>query len=515
MEVVKFQCGHCGKLMAVRVGDLGMHVRCPHCRQTVQAPQPEPSPLLPAEGGSRLEDRGSKEAPSSSILDPQTTLQASAGEQLPEIRIAALADGESIFTPPEESGDDLFGAPAGPRVELPPELGLPDLEISRFVSAASEVVIVPEAPPELVIAAPPVPGTGPEPPPSSEATVSYFGAPPPPADFAGQPQPDLAEPPVEPTPAEPTPTRVDSPLAFTSAPPSQPIEIPPQEGLALEPVTAGLPTAPVRRPRDRGVLGILLLMFLIPYALVMTAAVGWLLYQQRKTAPFDPLERLPDPDPTKGGPQRVKFDARLPDKLKIPLHQPIQVGDIEVIPLAVERVEERPNQMLTLKLRFRNLSKNTAFDPLPQAFVTYGAKSSEMKPYTFLKVEDSAAYGGYVEPVTMPQRKGPPSGVLYPDEQAVVKLRTYPRYTKVIQRLDRYRGEVLWRVQVRRGFVPVQGKDVSATAVIGVRIDSSAIPRPEPQDARLSPPAGFSSLFCTFTPNNHCLLSLHFYNTIW
>jgi hypothetical protein len=291
------------------------------------------------------------------------------------------------------------------------------------------------------------------------------------------------------------PPEPDSSLAFTAVEP-RPVEATSPAGADAEPPGAdALPSLPVRRPRDRGALGIVLLMFLIPYALVMTVAVGWLLYQQRRApAPFDPLERLPDPDPTKGGPQRVKFDARLPDKLKVALKQSVQVGDIEVTPLAVARVDEGGKQMLTLQLRLRNLSRDTAFDPLPQAFVTYRGPG-DRKPYTFLQAGDLAAYGGFVEPVPDPKRRGAAEGLLYPGDQMTVLLRTHPRDSAVIQHLDRLREQVLWRVQVRRGLVAVNGQGVSATAVIGVQLDAGAIPPPPPQDARLSPPPRFFPSF--------------------
>jgi len=45
------------------------------------------------------------------------------------------------------------------------------------------------------------------------------------------------------------------------------------------------------------------------------------------------------------------------------------------------------------------------------------------------------------------------------------------------QRLANSREELLWRVQVRRGFVEVRGSQVSATAVVGVEFNTKAIDR--------------------------------------
>jgi hypothetical protein len=241
------------------------------------------------------------------------------------------------------------------------------------------------------------------------------------------------------------------------------------------------------------VLGIVLLIFLIPYALVATAAVGWLLYQQRRAAPapaFDPLERLPDPKPGEGGPKRVKYDAPLPDNLKTALKRSLRVGDLEVTPLAVERT---PLGELLLTLKLRNTSRNVAFDPMPDAFLRYtGGGLAGNKPYTFLALgpaPDQCIYGAYLERLATPPRQGRSfDGVLRPGEEEVVQLRTDRKYKNRLERgLDGRRGEILWRVHVRRGFVLVKGRDVSATAVVGVRIDPAAIPRAA-EDAFLPPP---------------------------
>ena len=38
MQTVNFNCSFCGKLMAVGTNLLGRNVRCPHCKQVLQAP---------------------------------------------------------------------------------------------------------------------------------------------------------------------------------------------------------------------------------------------------------------------------------------------------------------------------------------------------------------------------------------------------------------------------------------------------------------------------------------------
>ncbi len=488
METVRFQCGQCRKLIAVTVRDLGKLVRCPHCRQAVQAPLTRqattaPPPTPPSDPPAAT--------PALEPTPPEPSLSLDA-DPIPEIRVPEAGEGDSIFSPPEASSDDLFGVAPPVRVELPPEPAPPQLAIARDIPPA----------PEPLAVAPPEAGDRPEPALIGEATISFITTPTPPPDFqaAAFPPPALVEPaPVleqvvtdlpalEPAAGEPTPATsfqdaapepAPSPLAFEAGPQPEPV--------AATPLPA--PSLP-RRPQAGGSLGVFLLVLLVPYAVISTGALVWLIYQQRTRPPatFDPLERLPDPDPKQGGPKRVKFDAQLPDKLKTALGQPIRVGDIEVTPLKVDRVDEGGKQVLTLQLKFHNVSKDTAFDPLPPAFVYYRPRSRfDLKPYTFLQVGAENAYGGNLEWVKPLPRKGF-DGVLYPRQQGTLLLQTHPRYSRVVELLDHHKGSILWRVQVRRGFVDVNGKDVSATAIIGVRIDPSAIPQLPPQDARLSLP---------------------------
>jgi hypothetical protein len=428
METVEFNCGSCGRLMAVVLVDRGKPVECPHCQATVQAPAPPPA--------------------------------AATEPPVPEFRVPTRAEQESIFTPQEESVDDLFGAAAGPLLEMP---AVPTLEVEPLPgpTEASEEPPLPEAPSAPLPAPPEV-------------------QPPAPLSLAPEPGPDLAAflPPAEEATHRP------------AAPPEPPPEMP--------------APAPPRRPQRQSLLGPLLLIFLIPYSLVATAAIAWLIYQQRQvsTPAFDPLERLPEPkDPmdhkaAPGGPRRVKLEERvkhdspLPDKLKTTLKEPLKIGDIEVTPLAIERT---PMGELLLTLKLKNVSRKVAFDPLPDLFVRYAARGpDDFKPYTFLAFGPDPSqriYGAFLEYVKTPQPRGGGrfDGVLGPGEEEVVRLRTDRKYKHLVDRLDRRRGPILWRIQVRRGFVDVKGKEVSATAVIGVRIDPSAIPLAPAEDALLSP----------------------------
>src|SRR5438270_4922717 len=122
MATVNFQCGHCGKLMAVGTEHLGQQVRCPHCQQVVLVPisaaplpVPEPAPSPPAAA--------------------QTPAAGPAGWAGERLFLPSHEDPEDIFTPPEET-DDLFGASDAPRIEMPAEPP-PAPEFTPAVATAS------------------------------------------------------------------------------------------------------------------------------------------------------------------------------------------------------------------------------------------------------------------------------------------------------------------------------------------------------------------------------------------
>lgn len=89
MQIVNFQCGKCGKLMGVSAEHLGAQVHCPHCQEIVETPAP------PA------------------ATDPYAEVR---------VHVPDVQEQESIFTAPDDGqGEDLFGGPSKPLVELPPE----------------------------------------------------------------------------------------------------------------------------------------------------------------------------------------------------------------------------------------------------------------------------------------------------------------------------------------------------------------------------------------------------------
>jgi hypothetical protein len=229
----------------------------------------------------------------------------------------------------------------------------------------------------------------------------------------------------------------------------------------------------------------LLLIFLVPYALVATGTIAYLIWRQSQRAELHPLEMLPDPKPEDGGPrQRVKHDLPLPDKLKAGLGQPFRVeGFVEVTALGVELAPD--GEQLTLLLRFRNLSDRLEFNPLPQSFLTRDEN------YSFLEFGNQRLYGGTIQafkPAADGRRPAgaPFEGVLGPGEEMVAALSTLPDRVHIarVKNIVNYRGPLLWRIQIRRGLEDVAGRSVSATMVLGITFDARDALAGRIEDAR-------------------------------
>jgi hypothetical protein len=365
MQTVQFDCGNCGKTMAVGIEHLGAQVHCPHCMEIVQAPSaPADSP------------------------DAAPALDS----PIPEIQVRPPDVEEGSIFSGTNTEDDLFSPQPGPQVEMP----------------AAAVDVPTPAPTRFAI--------------ESEPHSSFT------------------------TDAQPAETVAFVPEKHwtESAMAAHESELPPQD---LS-----------RYKRSRSILWPMVLIFLIPYSLVCTGYIVWTLLHPPNA--FDPLELLRDPKPGEGGPRRVAPEAPLPKKLKTSFNQPIRIGDTEVTPLKVVLV----NRDLVLHLRMKNLSRDLEYTPLADAFLGYTEKR---RPYTFLDTGKDALFGGYVEWLKN-GKKDEKKGVLRPGEENVTLLTSNDKHQNQIEALLKSRDEVVWRVQVRRGFVKVDGKDVSATAVIGV-----------------------------------------------
>jgi hypothetical protein len=391
-------------------------------------------------------------------------------------------DTDSIFASPE-SGDALFQESP----KLPPMGDIPPP--SRPAQAWPNLQM------DAGAAPPPVPPAETELP-----TVAYEGE---------NPLSEAAAP-VQDPPVEDATVQMD---AGWSAPESS--EPPRHQEATLE---MSEPPATPRRVAARGgtslfVIGVLI--FLFPYAALTTAAAIYLYYLM-KNAP-NPLEMLQDapseyPGATRKGPssrvyQRVDPDTKLPPHLHVALGGAIQVGDLEVKPLKVqrkpvvfkyERSDRQPtastNDALVLTLALKNVSQDVTFMPTDPAFVKKWRRGEDVpmnRPYNLLEVGKERFYGGpckwspHATAITARRDRDPQEYLegadfktLKPGESMETLVATDPYDPAVLKTVDGHSGPLVWRVHVRRGLVKTKNGDVSATAVIGVAIKAQEVPRP-------------------------------------
>ena len=262
---------------------------------------------------------------------------------------------------------------------------------------------------------------------------------------------------------------VKAPDAAASVPPASPAAPAALDFAAAPALPRPLPRRGTQRPWTT-----MLLIFLVPYAIVTTGVIAWLLWKQPRDNAH-PLEWLLDQQPDDGGPKQIKHDLPLLDRQKTSFGQPIQVGDATLVtPLQVMLAPK--GDALELTLRLRNTSRDLQFNPLPRSFLV------RTQGYTFLEFGKQKVYGGrlsyhktqgfWANLRDFVGQAPPFEGVLDPGEEMVATLATAPRDEGAVRKLNDYRGPMLWRLEVRRGLVEVGGKTVSATAVVGVDFDS-------------------------------------------
>jgi hypothetical protein len=455
MQTVNFKCGSCGNLMAVTTAHLGLQVRCPHCQQVVVAPSAAPSEPPP--------------------IYTQSTMTENLGDEE-----------ESIFAPPTDP-DDIFGrSSAVARVEMPTETTVADPPPPS--PAASAFTFSSSAPP---------PGLEPTltytPPGATEATFPYAPAPGS-AGAATDPTGVLPSDPYAPAPAGELPSWMTSGESAS----------PPAETEGSETLARELPRPTVRAPRSSGLAMALFIVPLFSWAILATVAVA-ILYLRKP--PPHPLEMIPDVEGDNPGVIKLKRTgshkeaparAPLPDNLKVKLGDTFRIGDVEVTPLKVEFARitlnvvgvPSENPSLLLYLRARNVAPDYIFSPFDSYFARSRKKSSTI-PLMRLEVGEQSFIGGpavWKDPKRKRQRGGedPDEWVrgqelnqeLKPGEEATAFLCTDPDdrvQTELTIAGRQYRQKhdnqplpLLWRVQVRRGLVSYNGKEIPTTALIGV-----------------------------------------------
>jgi hypothetical protein len=181
----------------------------------------------------------------------------------------------------------------------------------------------------------------------------------------------------------------------------------------------------------------------------------------------------------------------LPAELRVPLGKTLALGDLEVTP---ERVERRvpawvigrteqpfPEDVLVVRLRLRNRSRDDSFYPLDRYFFREVSKAGGGRPYTYLEMGDHKFPGG---PLNIARKnefiKGQDVGKeLKPGEEMTTFVCTNPAQ-HAIKALDGYSGPLLWRVQLRRGLVKWTTRDGvdredPATTVVGIEFSADDV----------------------------------------
>jgi hypothetical protein len=455
MQTVNFQCGACGKLMAVGVEFLGQQVRCPHCQQVVIAPAASAPAPAPGSAGA---------SPSQPAPEPFT---------LPQVH----TDHDDIFTQRTEPEDALFGHVEGPRLEIP---------------HAPEPA--PSPPLELLSPTPAHVNGG-----LTEQPVLPF----PDANAA----------------VSPLPSAFTAPAPVSESPPWSPADSPselPRESSAtaarLRREQEGKGTA------GMGFILLVFLPVLL-WALGATVIGVWLYVEWQAARNRGSIwDEIPDAagdtpgirpaEPKKKVSYQLNFDRRtatqpLPDQLKVKLGDTIQVGDLEVTPIKVmrqkmsimvqgySRAEPTEHESLVLYMKMRSLATDYAFTPLDNYFDRQW-KGAGPAPLTVLQAGKKDFFGGPVPWISQTQARTKNSkrqwlegrknvdrtGLLPggdPVESFICTDGTSAETADYLfgrqingRRVGGYHGPLLWRVHLRRGKIIRNGRPYSATAVIGV-----------------------------------------------
>jgi DNA-directed RNA polymerase subunit RPC12/RpoP len=471
MQTVQFQCGHCGKLMAVNNQHLGQQVRCPHCQQVVIAPPPANPWTV---GASVLSPPASPPGLTETVL------------HTPAFSNAA----EDIFAPADVSSE-LFRYSEAPQVEAPSESLAPTLPGDN----------VPPPPGPLSTLASPLPGMN----------LPAVAAPP--ASSAPLAQSEN----TDVLPGSGAPLWSGGPLTETSPPP--PGTAPPDD-VRSESAVARVRE---RRPSQTKTPWFLLLVFcpLVLYAVVISI-FALLLYrehqqlQEKFRERFDTMPDVGDDPGVRKGKKVSRTDKYKPELATLPLPEslcttlgkPLRVGDLQVTPNRVERQRvfvvvgpSRPepcqNDSLVLYLDLKNLATDYAFAPLDNYFDRYWRPGLDLiPPLTLLEVGNKyRCYGG---PAHWYPRGDPANrrewvkgrrdqgDFLEPGEEKQMFVCTDGDDAEAAAVLfgteagEAYHGPFLWRVRVRRGLVRVEDKDYPATAVIGIRFTDADIRQAAP-----------------------------------
>jgi hypothetical protein len=476
-----FPCPFCGKKMGVGHELLGKKVRCPHCNQILMAPAPSAAspPPVPAPKPPEMP------------------------ADLPVFNFPKQEARESIFGEQEDEGDDVFSSSESTKIripELPVEYKSPPVKpVSSSPSMTKDATIEPTVEmqsPFSGVAAPPLPPPSPPVP-----TIAPIGDKP--STAAGN-NPWAGMDKVAGQPAETAvPTLVPIPLPETESPFSDV-----NERKANHKKPAREEDGPFNRSRGGAAMQSPLFkigfFILAPYALIMTVLAIYGLFVKSSTPPGHPLATVPDnfgefapAERKKSGRLLVPVDGEIPPDQRVALGpgNKLDIGQLEIEPLRVEQrsltlvtegktakekeVQQTLAPALVLHLRIKNTSGDMLIYPLDPAFNRKPVGNDHVA--TGIMIGKIGYWGGAV---AWPFRDR--VNRVYDSAQETDwtplkpgESREYVVFTDASQRIVRAvheaKDSILWRVQLRRGRIDFDGKDLPVTAIIGVEFRASDV----------------------------------------
>lgn len=254
---------------------------------------------------------------------------------------------------------------------------------------------------------------------------------------------------------------------------------------------------------------------LLSYSVMATAILILVLVRMKSAGPMHPLEYIPDVDGDNPGVKRTKIRFNhdkertqeiVPAHLRTKIGVAIKVGELEVTPLAVEKTtvavlvsgfskaEPCKEDSLILRLKLKNVSEDQSFCPLDYYFNRkWKEKSRNSYPPPFTLVQfgtekpEKSFFGGPANwlPLALAgSKKSQSPRETVEDENLDKTLEPGDEMTAFLctdgddasaQAIFTHQGPMLWRLQVRRGLVPVGVKEIPATSVIGVEFGATDI----------------------------------------
>jgi phage FluMu protein Com len=460
MQTVNFNCSFCGKLMAVGTNLLGRNVRCPHCKQVLQAPATAGSAVLP--GPPPAKDRAFDQ---------------------PTVNTSPLESPESIFG--EVHDEDLFGTRL-PKVSLPSPTAKTEVNITVPVTETDD-----RARPASLPESRQAPSVS-----TNETTVEAV------PEF-----PQLGNP------------WANAPVADAHArDDTAPVQL--KYSDESKPARSSYGS---RQPVQESGGGGALVWILLTYSALATGAVAYLFFtkteggnnnaQTGETSGQHPYTAIPDlfgQYPVADRKKLVQVDGMpaadlpVPPKLQVPLGQTLTIGDLEIKPLRVlsrnvtrhskeagrndYTQRQTPGEVLLLYLQLKNTSDDVTFCPTDPACNSKFPRGTPIKPYTGFVLGQGDFLGGPFQWPDPQYERQYIDGQEKDDEPLGPKQEREYVIASVLEGVDIVRElaslkpdrKAIWRVQLRRGLYAWKDKEghdqeTSAYCVIGVPISISDV----------------------------------------